>query len=245
MKTILHNIGQLVVVPPGPVRGVAMNAVERVEDAVVIIEDESIAWFGAKGNAPKTACEEAIDVHGRCVVPGLIDCHTHAVYAGDRADEFTLRTKGATYEQIMQAGGGIRSSMRAVRGASDDEILHQTKARLKRMMKYGATTIEVKSGYGLSPAEELKLLRAVAFLSRHWRIDVIPTYLGAHAVPPEFDGRADDYIAAMSDEGLLKTIRDGGLAEFADVFCERGAFSVEQSRRFLEACKRFGMTPKV
>lgn len=222
-----------------------MNAVERIEDAVLVIENESIEWFGAKGNAPKSNYDEVIDVHRRCVVPGLIDCHTHAVYTGDRADEFTLRTKGASYEDIMKAGGGIRSSMRAVREASDDEVLHQTKGRLKRMMQCGTTTVEVKSGYGLSPQDELRLLRSVAFLARHWRIDVVPTYLGAHAVPPEFEGRADDYIATMSNEGLLKTIRDDGLAEFADVFCEKGAFSVEQSRKFLEACKRFGMAPKV
>jgi len=245
MRTVIYNIGQLVVVPSGPLRGAAMNAVERIDNAVVIIEDESIAWFGAKGNAPKTDYEEAIDVHGRCVVPGLIDCHTHAVYAGDRADEFTLRTKGATYEQIMQAGGGIRSSMRAVRGASEDQLRSESQTRLKRMVSCGTTTVEIKSGYGLSPDAELKMLRVARELAEKTQIDVSTTYLGAHAVPPEFEGRADEYIAAMSDDGLLTTIRDGSLAEFADVFCERGAFSVEQSRRFLEACKRFGMTPKV
>lgn len=222
-----------------------MNAVERIEDAVLTIENESIEWFGVKGNAPKTEYDEAIDVRGRCVVPGLIDCHTHAVYAGDRADEFTLRTKGATYEDIMKAGGGIRSSMRAVRAATEEELFHQSRQRLERMLHFGTTTVEIKSGYGLSTEAELKMLRVIRSLERTTHLEAVATYLGAHAVPPEFEGRADDYIATMSNEGLLKTICDDRLAEFADVFCERGAFSVEQSRRFLEACRRFGMLPKV
>jgi imidazolonepropionase len=245
MRTIIHNIGQLVVVPPGQVRGIAMNAVERIDDAVVVCNEGSISWFGTKTHSPKLDFDETIDAKGGCVVPGLIDCHTHAVYAGNRADEFVLRIKGATYEQIMQAGGGIRSTMRAVRAASDEELLTQSKHRLERMLSCGTTTVEIKSGYGLSPEAELKVLRTVKALAKSSQVDIVATYLGAHAVPPEFEGRADDYLAAMVADDFLRTLREEGLAEFADVFCERGAFSVEQSRSYLEACKRFGMTPKV
>lgn len=222
-----------------------MNAVPIIHNAAIVVEDGTIAWFGPENSAPKESFSQTVDAEGGCVTPGLVDCHTHAVHAGDRADEFVRRAGGATYEEIMRAGGGIRSSMRALRAASLDELVGQSAPRLRRMMAQGTTTLECKSGYGLDPENELKTLRAIRRLGEMLPIDLAATFLGAHATPPEFDGRADDYIAAITDENLLATIRDQGLAEFADVFCERGVFSVEQSREFLSACNHFGLRPKV
>ncbi len=245
MRTLISNIGQLIAVPCGPVRGRSMRGVPTIDRAAVVIDDGKIAWFGKEADAPNGPFDQSIDAAGGCVTPGLVDCHTHVVFAGDRAGEFVQRIGGASYVEIMQAGGGIRSSMRALRAASENELVTQSLPRLRRMIAGGATTIEIKSGYGLSPADELKTLRAIRTLSGIVPAELVPTFLGAHTVPPEFDGRPDDYLAAITDAGLLSTIRDERLAEFADVFCERGAFTVEQSQRFLTACKSFDLTPKV
>jgi imidazolonepropionase len=245
MRTLIRNIGQLVVVPSGPVKGRAMGEVALVAGAAIVVDGEKIAWWGREVDAPKGAFAQTIDARGGCVTPGLVDCHTHVVFAGDRAGEFVQRAMGSTYEEIMRSGGGIRSTMRAVRSASVEQLVDQSLPRVMRMMAGGVTTLEIKSGYGLSADDELKMLRAIGALRERVPIEIVGTYLGAHTVPPEFEGRGDDYIDAMTSDGLLGAIRDEKLAEFADVFCERGAFSVEQSRRFLTSCKRFGMTPKV
>lgn len=245
MRVLTTNISQLIAVPPGPVPGSRMRTVPIVERAALVIDNGKIAWFGRESDAPKGSFDTTIDAAGGCVTPGLVDCHTHVVFAGDRAGEFVQRIGGATYAEIMQAGGGIRRSVRALRAASEDDLVAQSLPRINRMIAGGSTTIEIKSGYGLSPADELKTLRSIRRLAGMVSADLVPTFLGAHTVPPEFDGRPDDYLAAITDAGLLSTIRDERLAEFADVFCERGAFTVDQSRRFLSACKSFGMAPKV
>ncbi len=245
MRILTTNISQLIAVPPGPVAGSRMRSVPIIDGAALVVNDGKIEWFGEESDAPKGPFDATIDAAGGCVTPGLVDCHTHVVFAGDRAGEFVQRIGGATYAEIMQAGGGIRSSVRALRAASEDDLVAQSLPRLKRMIAGGATTIEIKSGYGLSPADELKTLRAIRRLAGMVSADLVPTFLGAHTVPPEFDGRPDDYLAAITDSALLSTIRDERLAEFADIFCERGAFTVEQSRRFLSACMSFGMASKV
>ncbi|HKQ49588.1 MAG TPA: imidazolonepropionase [Phycisphaerae bacterium] len=245
MRTLLHNIGQLIVVPPGPASGEQFIAPPIIKDAALVIEDGRIAWFGPKGERPEGPFDETVDAGGGCVTPGLVDCHTHAVFAGMREGEFVQRIKGASYLEIMQAGGGIRSTMRAVRAANVEDLVEGSLPRVRRMIAGGVTTLEIKSGYGLSPDDELKMLTAIREIARQVPIEIVATYLGAHTVPPEFEGRAEDFLAAMTDAAFLLRLHEEKLAEFADVFCERGAFSVEQSRRYLTACKNAGLTPKI
>lgn len=245
MRSILNNISQLVAVPPGPVGGADFSRPPIIESAALVIEDGRIAWFGAAADAPAGPFDEKIDAGGGTVVPGLIDCHTHAVFAGSRENEFVRKIGGASYLEILESGGGIRSTMRSVRAASVEQLVAESLPRIRRMIASGVTTLEIKSGYGLSADDELKMLLAIREAAKSVPIEIVPTFLGAHALPPEFEGRPDEYIAAISSDELLGRIAREKLAEFCDVFCERGAFTVEQSRRFLAACKSHGLTPKV
>ncbi len=246
MKTRIDNIGQLVAVPPGPVAGKCFTAPPLLTEASLLIDDGKIAWFGPQNESPDTQSEiTIIDAGGGTVVPGLVDCHTHVVHVGCREDEFVRRIAGASYIEILEAGGGIKNSVRALREASVDDLVQESRPRLQRMLATGTTTVEAKSGYGLDPENEIKTLQAIKRLNDEMAIDLVPTFLGAHTIPPEYDGRADDYVEMISSASLLQRIHDEELAEFADVFCERGAFDVEQSRRFLTACKACGLKPKI
>ena len=245
MKTLIQNVAQRVAVPPGPVAGEAMRRPPIIEDAALLIEDDRIAWFGYRSDAPDCAGADVVDARGGTLVPGLIDCHTHVVYAGSRENEFEQRIGGASYIEILEAGGGIKNSVRMLRAASEDELVAQSLPRVQRMLECGVTTIEAKSGYGLSPEHELKTLRAIRRIADETPVEMIGTYLAAHTIPPEFTGRPDEYLDQMLDKALLKSIVDEELAEFADVFCERGAFDLEQSRRFLGACRAAGLAPKI
>jgi imidazolonepropionase len=245
VKTLITNIRQLVAVPPGPVSGEVFSSPPVIEDAAVVLQDDRIAWFGPAEETPPELYDASIDACGGTVVPGLVDCHTHLVFAGSREDEYVQRIGGATYLEIMHAGGGIRSSMRALRRASIDDLVRHASRRLRRMLASGTTTVEVKTGYGLTPDDEFKTLLAIKRLGTESPIDVVGTFLGAHTIPPEFDGKSDDYIRAITDDLLLSRIHEDGLAEFADVFCERGAFNVEQSRHYLSKCARHGLKPKI
>lgn len=245
MKTRIYNVAQLVAIPPGPVSGQAFKSPPIIENASLVMAEGRIAWFGPATATPVGPFEQEIDAAGGTVVPGLVDCHTHAVFAGSREDEFVRRIEGANYIEILEAGGGIQDSVRALRAASVDELVRQSHPRLRRMLGMGTTTVEAKSGYGLTPGDEIKTLEAIRLLDSVLPMEIVPTFLGAHTIPPEYDGRPDDYLDAITDESLLRKIGEQGLAEFADVFCERGAFSPEQSRRFLTACKKHGMTPKI
>jgi imidazolonepropionase len=245
MKTLIDNIGQLVVIPPGPVWGEAMAAPPVMKDAALVAEDDRIAWFGPVMQRPAPPFDVTVDARGGTVVPGLIDCHTHVVHAGSREGEFVQRIKGAGYLEILEAGGGIRNSVRALREATIESLVMQSKPRLERMLAAGTTTVEAKSGYGLAPDDEIKTLRAIRRLDEEMPIGLVATFLGAHTVPPEFDGRPDEYLDLMTAGPVLQEIREHRLAEFADAFCERGAFDVPQSRRFLSACSRYGLKPKI
>lgn len=245
MKTLIENIAQLVAVPPGPVSGDAFRRPPIVEDAAVLIDGDRITWFGVRKDTPAHDGADVIDADGGTVVPGLVDCHTHVVYAGSRENEFEQRIGGASYIEILEAGGGIKSSVQMLRAASEDELVAQSLPRVRRMLECGVTTIEAKSGYGLSPEHELKTLRAIRRIADETPAEMIGTYLAAHTIPPEFAGRADAYLDHMLDAALLKSIVDGGLAEFADVFCERGAFDLMQSGRFLAECRKAGLAPKI
>lgn len=232
-------------VPAGPVSGPDMGSSPVITDAALLIEGERIAGFGPAADFAGMPCDREIDAGGGTVVPGLVDCHTHVVFAGSREAEFVQRIAGASYIEILEAGGGIKNSVRALRAASVDDLVEQSEPRIRRMIENGTTTVEVKSGYGLSPQDEIKTLEAIRTLDESLPIDLVPTFLGAHTVPPEYDGRPDDYIDSISSDDLLGRIAEGKLAEFADVFCERGAFGLEQSRRFLTRCAAVGLTPKV
>ncbi len=241
----IRNIGQLVVVPAGPIGGKSMGSVDRIERAAMLIDGETISWFGLESKLETPADCETIDAVGNCVIPGLIDCHTHTVFAGSREREFVQRIEGRSYEEIARSGGGIRVTVEAIRAASCDELVELALPRLRRMLKNGVTTVEVKSGYGLTVADELKMLEAINRLKALQPIELVATYLAAHTVPREFDGRPDDYLDVVLDEKVLAQVRDEELAEFCDVFCETTAFDVEQSRRVLLTCKKFGLTPKL
>lgn len=245
MRTLIDGIGQLVVVPPGPVRGAQMDRVPTVRNAALVIEGERIAWFGARGEAPRETVEHRIDAGGGAVVPGFVDCHTHLVFAGSREGEFVQRIRGKTYLEILEAGGGIHATVEAVRGASEQELTDLALARLRRMLATGTTTAEVKSGYGLRPEDELKMLRVARRLRDMQAIELVGTYLAAHTIPKEYTGQADAYLDAMLADSILETLYSGELAEFADVFCERGAFDLAQAERFLRECGRHGLRAKL
>ena len=207
-----------------------------VEDGVVAAKEGRIVYAGPKREAPAFDAARRFDCDGRWITPGLIDCHTHLVYGGDRAREFELRLDGATYEQIAQAGGGIASTVEATRKASEVELIEQSLPRLDALIAEGATTVEIKSGYGLSLEQEQKQLRAARALGERRSVDIVTTFLGAHALPPEAKGDKDAYIARVCDE-MLPAIAREGLADAVDAFCEGIAFSPEQVARVFEAAQ--------
>lgn len=242
---LITDIATLPIVPPGPVAGDHMRDVPIIRDAALAIEGGRIAWFGRAADTPASFSGPHVSVHGGTVIPGLIDCHTHIPFAGDRRDEFVRRIAGESYLSIMQSGGGIRVTTRAVQAVSQDELVRSNLPRLKRMLTGGVTTCECKSGYGLSPEHELKQLHAIRELAAEQPIELIPTYMGAHALPVEFEGRPDAFLESIANDDLLKQIATEKLARFIDVFCDRGAFDVPQARRVLEAGRRAGLKLKM
>jgi imidazolonepropionase len=214
-----------------------------IEDGAIAVEDGRIAWIGRTADLPgdlarRTAARH--DLAGRWVTPGLIDCHTHIVHGGDRAAEFELRLSGATYEEIARAGGGIRSTVTATRAADEDTLFAQARARLRPLLAEGVTAVEIKSGYGLDRETELRMLRVARRLGRELPVTVRTSFLGAHALPPEFDGRADAYIDFLSAEVLPAAAADG-LVDAVDAFCERIGFTLAQTRRLFEAATARGL----
>lgn len=241
---VLHNIGELATLEGGVRRGAReMNDLAIVKDAAVYVEDGVIEEVGKSDRVLRSAPTGAarINCGGRAVVPGFIDAHTHAAYAGDRIDEFEMKLQGAKYADILAAGGGILRTVRLTREATRAELLKQLMARLSSMMEHGTTTAEVKSGYGLDLATEKRLLEVMQDADDRHPMDVVPTFLGAHAVPPEFPD-AKSYAQHVADV-MVPEVAD--LAEFIDVFCERGVFSPDESRLILEAGAQEGMRVKV
>jgi imidazolonepropionase len=202
-------------------------------------------FAGRASDAPQVVDSvEMIDCGGRLITPGFIDCHTHLVYAGNRANEFERRLNGESYASIAQAGGGILSTVHATREASETELLEQSLRRLDPLLAEGVTTIEIKSGYGLSEPHERKQLMAAKSLERHRDVRVTTTFLGAHALPPEFSGRTDDYVSEVCDVMLPKLAADG-LIDAVDAFCEGIGFSLEQTRRVFDAAKAHNLRVKL
>jgi imidazolonepropionase len=212
-----------------------------LHDAVLAVTDGKISWIGPRSEWRERAHEEH-DARGAWITPGLVDCHTHLVYAGNRAHEFELRLKGASYEDIARAGGGILSTVGATRRASEEDLFSLARKRLKTWLAEGAAVIEVKSGYGLDRDTELRMLRAARRLGED--ITVRTTFLGAHAVPPEHQGREDAYVEFVCDEVLPAAAKEG-LVDAVDVFCERIAFSAAQTRRIFEKAGTLGLPVKL
>lgn len=211
-----------------------------IDDGVVTAEDGRIVYAGPADGAPTAAC--TTDCGGRLITPGLIDCHTHLIHGGNRANEWAMRLEGASYEDIARAGGGIVSTMRKTRNASEDELVGGALPRLDALIAEGVTTIEIKSGYGLSTADELKMLRAARALAKHRAIRVEPTFLGAHALPPEYRDNSDGYIDLVVDEMIPAA---APLVTAVDAFCEGIGFSPAQCERVFAAAKAHGLKVKL
>jgi len=242
------NCSQLVTLAgePRPRIGAEMRELGIIADGAMIVRDERIEKAGTREQILPliTAEHNVIDVGQQIVLPGFVDAHTHPVFAGNRADEFDLRAGGATYQQIALAGGGIRSTVRKTRAASEDKLVEAGKRYAEWFLRCGTTTVEAKSGYGLTTEDELKMLRAIRRLSDETPLRYVPTFLGAHVIPDEFNGRSSEYVDLIVGE-MLPRVAAEKLAEFCDVFCEEGAFSVEESRRILTTAKQFGLRLRV
>lgn len=218
----------------------------EIDRGCLLVRDGRIAWVGPEAALPAGLAAQPLeehDLHGLCVTPGLVDCHTHLVYGGDRAGEFERRLQGVSYEQIAREGGGIRSTVTATRAASEADLLAAATHRAQALMADGVTTVEVKSGYGLSAEAEARCLRVARRLAHTLPLQVATTCLAAHALPPEFDGRPDDYIDAVCQ--WLPALQAEGLVDAVDAFCERIAFTPDQTRRVFEAAQRLGLPVKL
>ncbi|HET7153095.1 MAG TPA: imidazolonepropionase [Candidatus Kapabacteria bacterium] len=244
---ILHNASQVVTVDAkgAPHKaGRAMREIGVMQNASVVIDSEKISAVLPTSGLQITKADTVIDCTDKVLLPGFVDSHTHAVFAGSRANEFAMRLEGKSYQEIAAAGGGIVSTMRAVRNSSKDELKTLTEKRLKEIFQHGTTTVEVKSGYGLDTLNEVKLLEAVKEARKNLPIEVRTTFLGAHAVPPEFKGKQSEYVSLVINE-MLPEIARHNLAEFCDVFCDEGYFTVEESEKIFNAAKQYSMRPKV
>jgi imidazolonepropionase len=245
--------------PDGPKRGAAMKELGIIPDGAVAIRDGRILDIGPSAELrSQIRAERTLYAGGHVLTPGFVDPHTHLVWAGERADEFEKRVGGASYMEILAAGGGIMNTVRHTRAATVDDLVAQTRPRLQRMLEHGTTTVEIKTGYGLNTKDELKQLAAIRRLQEHSPVTIVPTFLGAHAVPPEYTGREDEYVNLVVGEMLpailaeeqrnpvsLKNRVSGAPPLFCDVFCEDGAFSLEQSWRVLNAAKTLGFGLKI
>lgn len=216
-----------------------------ISQGAILVQDGEIVWAGAESDLPQgSKAKETIDGQGQWLTPGLIDCHTHLVYAGDRSREFEQRLEGVSYETIAKQGGGILSTVKATRAATVEELVDDSRPRLEALLAEGVTTLEIKSGYGLDTETEAKMLQAASLLASEYPVTVVRTFLGAHALPPEYKNRADDYIEHVCTEMIPAVAREQ-LADAVDVFCENIAFSPEQTERVFKAAKAHGMNIKL
>jgi len=239
--TLLRNIGLLATCRPAGGQG----EIHLVPEAAVAWEGEIIRWVGPESGLPaEYSADASIDAGGRLVIPGLVDCHTHLAFGGWRADEFEQRLQGAGYLDIARGGGGIMSTVRATRAATDDELLEKARAALDGMRRLGVTTVECKSGYGLDVETELRLLRVYRTLAGAQPTRIVPTFLGAHVVPAEHRGDRSVYLRLLLDE-MIPAVAAAGLARCCDVFVEDTAFSVDEARQIFLAGKAAGLAPKL
>lgn len=222
------------------------EARQIIDHGAMLTRGDRIEWIGPETELPTLRIDaaETHDLGGRWVTPGLIDCHTHLVFAGNRSLEYAERLRGASYEQIAQRGGGILSTMRKVRAASESQLFDESAPRLSALLAEGVTTVEIKSGYGLTLADEAKMLRVARELARHFPVTVKTTFLAAHTLPPEFAGRGDDYIEVIARE-WLPALHAEGLVDAVDVFCESIGFSTAQASRLFESAEQLGIPVKM
>ncbi|SDN39092.1 imidazolonepropionase [Paenibacillus sp. yr247] len=246
---LITGIGRLVTPPGNATRcGREMKEIREITDAAVAIRNGRITLVGPEQEVRDflagVEIAETIDVCGRMVTPGLVDPHTHLVHGGTREHELALKRSGVPYLDILAQGGGILSTVKSTRAASEQELYNKARRSLNEMLMNGVTTVEAKSGYGLTLEDELKQLRVAKCLNETHPLDIVSTFMGAHAVPPEYKGREDDFVDHIVHE-MLPKVAEEVLAEFCDVFCEHGVFSIEQSRRILLEGKRNGLIPKI
>ncbi|MCL4459703.1 MAG: imidazolonepropionase [Chloroflexi bacterium] len=251
VEIVIYNAAELVTVShrgPGPKRGAQMDELGIIPQGALAIRQGRITAVGPSeeimGHLETSSDTLVINASQKVVLPGFVDPHTHLVFAGSREDEFARRIAGEDYQQILAAGGGILNTMRATRTAEPQELARLAWHRLNTMLLHGTTTAEAKSGYGLNTADEIKSLEVIRQLAQHHPITLVPTFLGAHAVPPEFHGAPDAYIDHLIMETLPAVVA-GGLAVYCDVFCEQGVFNVDQSRRLLAAAKASGLGVRI
>ena len=247
-KLIIKNASELVTCKgKSPKHGKDMSDIGMINNGCIVIVDDIITDVGTTDEVLKKYNEneyKVIDASNKAVLPGFIDSHTHFIFGGYRADEFSWRLRGDNYMSIMERGGGITSSVRATRNTSLDEFIKVGKKRLDKMMAMGVTTVEGKSGYGLDYETEIRQLEAMKELNKIHPLDIVATFLGPHSVLPEYKGKEDDFLDIMIND-VLPVVVDKDLAEFADIFCEKNVFSVEQSRRFLNEAKCAGLKLKI
>jgi imidazolonepropionase len=249
---LIHSASQLLTLAGGPQRGDQLGRLEIIPDGAILIDDERILAVGTT-EALRAAYpnEPAVDTGGKVVMPGFVDPHTHAIWAGDRSAEFELRLQGKSYLEILESGGGIISTVRATRTGTLEKLMNETRPRLWAMFNYGTTTAEVKTGYGLRTAAELRMLQALLALNKEGPLEILPTFMGAHAIAPEFRDRPDDYTTLVSST-MLPILKEWWehhapyqKQPFVDVFCETGAFTLEQSRKILVRSKELGFPLKI
>ena len=245
MKLLIKNIGCLQT-PTGSYshKGSKQGQNIKLIDAAIAVEDGIIKEITSGGKLPAGEFDQVIDAEGKLVTPGLVDGHTHLVFGGYRQNEIPMKLAGAGYLDILRAGGGILDTVRKTREATYEELYDKSAAFLDEMLSFGITTCEAKSGYGLDMENEIKMLEVIKALGENHPADVVPTFMGAHAIPPEYEGRGDEYIDMMCNE-VIPEVRKRGLAEFCDVFCEDSVFDSAQSKKYLEAARAQGFELKI
>jgi imidazolonepropionase len=248
---LLTNIGQVATLSghsETPKTGAQLNEVSIIENGAIAVQDDKIIAVGPTKEVLSQMTEEpklpAIEFPGMLAIPGFIDSHTHLAFGGSRENDFTMKLAGKSYLEILEAGGGILNTLRSTRAASQDELVSNAFSYAESMLSMGTTTIEAKSGYGLDKENELKMLSAVEDLRGMLPINLVSTFMGAHAVPPEYEGKTDAYVDLVIED-MIPAVADSGLAEFCDVFCEQGVFDIEQSQRILLAARDKGMKLKI
>jgi imidazolonepropionase len=225
----------------------ADNSLSIIKDAAIAVTGQTISWIGKTNVLPqnfKALCRTIIECKNRWILPGFIDCHTHLVYGGSRSDEFEMRLKGASYEEISRKGGGIFSTVNATRNTSKDTLYKSASKRVKALLKQGITSLEIKSGYGLDLKTELKILEVIKQLDKNFPLHIEATFLGAHALPKEFRGNSDEYINLIT-QTMLPEVKAQGVATAVDVFCENIGFSLDQTRKIFEKAKQLGFNIKL
>lgn len=247
MTTLFINIKQLLQVREHHVEKVSgeeMKKLPMLENAWLLVKDDKIVDFGKMEDLPEIQADETIDAKGKFILPTWCDAHTHIVYAGNREQEFADRINGLSYEEIAKRGGGILNSAKTLQETSEEEIYRQSAQRLEEVMALGTGALEIKSGYGLTKEAELKMLRVIKRLRENYDIAIKATFLGAHALPQEYKGKTEAYIDHVITE-ILPEVARLNLAEYIDVFCEKGYFSVEDTNRLLTEAGKFGLKPKI